>query len=465
MRKDFWKLLPMLLTVSCTVGPDYQKPQFFDDSSLTRALSLRQNQSFPVSIAWYRQFDDMMLERLVEQALFNSPNVQIAVQKLKQARYSLMISESEFMPQINADGSYNYNYLSNSKETPRLVEDYYKAGLDASWEIDIWGGGRRLNESSRALMRAAADNLRDVLLAMTAEVSSDYVGLRTAQEQLRITRENLRLQQEIYQTVKAKYDNGLADLAALNQAEFAVQTTKSLLPAFEQQEEAYRNALAVLLGVLPGEIYGLDDAAKNIVERPFKFNVENLYNYPVDAVRNRPDVKMAENNLIAKNADIGQAVAELFPSVSISGALGWQAKNFSDLGSSSAAAYGFAPAVSLPLFNFGRLINQVKLNKEIKEEYVYVYQNTLLTAVEEVKNSTVSVRKEYEKYQALQISVRNVQQVLAAMQDKYKQGLIEFSDLLTSEQNLLEAQNNLAVSGGTIYLNIISFYKAVGGGY
>ena len=244
-----------------------------------------------------------------------------------------------------------------------------------------------------------------------------------------------------------------------------MQTTKALLPALEQQEESYKNALAVLLGVLPGSLTGLDDDGDNLIGRPFFFHVENLYNFPLAAVRNRPDVRMAENSLIAKNAAIGQAVAELFPNVSIGGVLGWQAKHFSGLGSSSAAAYGFTPAVSLPLFNFGHLINQVKLNREVKEEYVYLYKNTLLGAVEEVKNATVAVRKEYERYQALSKSVRNMQRVLSSMRDKYREGLIEFSDMLTTEQNLLTAQNNLAASGGTVYRNIITFYKAVGGGY
>ena len=465
MNGRHWALVSLLAAASCTVGPDYVRPAFFDDGQLTAALDAGSGESFPISVRWYRQFEDETLNGLVGRALAGSPNVQIAVQKLKQARYTLMINEAEFLPRLNADGGYDYNYLANGKNLPRTVEDYYKAGLDASWEIDIWGGGRRLNEESRALMRAAADNLVNVMLSMTAETASDYIGLKTAQEQLRITKENLRLQQDIYQTVKEKYDNGLADDAALNQAEFAVQTTKALLPALEQQEESYKNALAVLLGVLPGSLTGLDDDGDNLIGRPFFFHVKNLYNFPLAAVRNRPDVRMAENALIAKNAAIGQAVAELFPNVSIGGVLGWQAKHFSGLGSSSAAAYGFTPAVSLPLFNFGQLINQVKLNREVKEEYVYLYKNTLLGAVEEVKNATVAVRKEYERYQALSKSVRNMQRVLSSMRDKYREGLIEFSDMLTTEQNLLTAQNNLAASGGTVYRNIITFYKAVGGGY
>lgn len=465
MNRKIWFLSSVLATMSCTVGPDYARPEFYGQEQMAAALSLQQADTFPVSVRWYEQFGDETLTGLVNKAITSSPTVKAAVHKLKQARYTMMINEAKFVPQLNAEGGYNYNYLSEGQNTPRLVEDYYKAGLDASWEIDIWGGGRRLNEASRALYAAAADNLINVMLSMTAEVSSDYIGLRTVQEQLRITKENLRLQQEIYQTVKGKYDNGLADTAALNQAEYAVQTTKALLPALEQQEEAYKNALAVLTGELPGSVSGLERPRRGLIGKPFVFRVENLYNYPLNAVRNRPDVRMAENALIARNAAIGEAVAELFPNVSLSGMLGWQARKFSDIGSSSSAAYGFVPGVNLPLFNFGRLINQVKLNKEVKEEYVYLYQNTLLTAVEEVKNATVSVRKEYERYQSLQRSVRSMQKVLVSMKDKYKEGLIEFSDLLMTEQNLLEAQNNLAESEGGIYRNVITFYKAVGGGY
>ena len=148
---------------------------------------------------------------------------------------------------------------------------------------------------------------------MTAEVSSDYIGLRTVQEQLRITKENLRLQQEIYQTVKGKYDNGLADTAALNQAEYAVQTTKAALPALEQQEEAYKKCARRFDRRTAGKRFRLERPRRGLIGKPFVFRVENLYNYPLNAVRNRPDVRMAENALIARNAAIGEAVAELFP--------------------------------------------------------------------------------------------------------------------------------------------------------
>ena len=145
MNGRHWALVSLLAAASCTVGPDYVRPEFFDDGQLSAALEAGSGESFPISVRWYRQFEDETLNGLVGRALAGSPNVQIAVQKLKQARYTLMINEAEFLPRLNADGGYDYNYLANGKNLPRTVEDYYKAGLDASWEIDIWGGGRRLN--------------------------------------------------------------------------------------------------------------------------------------------------------------------------------------------------------------------------------------------------------------------------------------------------------------------------------
>ena len=169
--------------------------------------------------------------------------------------------------------------------------------------------------------------------------------------------------------------------------------------------------------------------------------------------------------LISKNADIGQAVADMFPSVSITAILGWQAHLIKDLGKSENPAYGYTPVVNIPVLRWGQLVNQVKLNKSIKEEYLYLYQNALLGAIQDISNSVEATNKGYDKVIALTRSVNNMQEVFDNMKVKYQSGLSEFSDILSTEQNLLEAQNNLVVARGAIYQNIISFYKSIGGGY
>lgn len=456
-------LMLLALLAACSVGPDYKRPQFWDNQALENTLGIADN-NYPISVFWYQAFGDETLNWLVGEALRSSPSVKIALSRLHQARYSLNINRVSYWPTVDANGTYNYAYAPKYEELGDKTS-YFRGGLDASWEIDIWGGGRRQTESYAALYRAAADNLNDVLLSMTAEVANIYILLRTMQEQLRISHENLKLQQDILETVRAKYKSGLADDAALNQAEYAVQTTKALIPDLEYQENAYKNALAILLGRLPGSVEGLEPSSSNPVAVTFDFNLNLLSEFPLEAVRGRPDVRAAENMLISKNADIGRAVAALFPSVSISAALGWQGHLFRDLGRSENAAYGYTPAVNLPIFHWGALVNQVKLSKAVKEEYVYSYQNALLGAVEEIKNSITAVDREYEKNGALQKSAANMKKVLSSMKIKYKEGLIEFSDLLSTEQRLLEAQNNLAASRGAVYQKIIGFYKAVGGGY
>lgn len=463
MMRLMYGVMPLALLAACSVGPDYKRPEFWDNQALESSLGIVKN-DYPVSIFWYQAFGDETLNWLVGEALRNSPNVKSALSRLHQARYSLNINRVSYWPTLDANGVYNYAYAPKYAELGDKTS-YFRGGLDASWEIDIWGGGRRQTESYMALYRAAADNFNDVLLSMTAEVANTYVLMRTMQEKLRISNENLKLQQDILATVQAKYRSGLADDAALNQAEYAVQTTKALIPDLEYQENAYKNALAILLGRLPGSVEGLEPSEKNLVSVTFNFDLNRLAEFPLESVRERPDVRAAENMLVSKNADIGRAVAAMFPSVSISAALGWQGHLFRDLGRSENAAYGYTPAVSLPIFHWGALMNQVKLSKSVKEEYVYSYQSALLNAVEEIKNSMTAVDREYEKNTALQKSASSMKKVLSSMRTKYKEGLIEFSDLLSTEQRLLDAQNNLAASRGAVYQKIIGFYKAVGGGY
>lgn len=466
MRKTNLSLLAAAqILAACTVGPNYRQPEFFREDDLQRVLITNRNATEEVSRRWYEIFDDPVLNRLIEQALAQNSDVKVALQRLREARYVLLSNEAQFLPDFSADAGYTYSYSGNGKNRPRLTEDYYKAGLDAAWEIDIWGGGRRLNESSRALLRAAADNLAAVRLSLIAEVAGNYMQLRNLQYQWQIADENLQLQQEIFATVQQKYEAGLADETALNQAQYAVESTRALLPQLEQQTEAYHNALAVLLGTLPDKIVGTEPTDDNPMARRFYFDFNHLYDFPLSVVRNRPDVRMAENNLVAKNAAIGQAVAAMFPSVSLGATLGWQAENFSQLSSSGFAAYGYAPSVNLPLFNFGRLYHQVQAAEAVKEQYLYMYKNALLTAIQDIKNSITAVKKEYQRNLSLQKSAENMRQVLELMSEQYRQGLAEFSDLLASEQNLLAAENKLAVSNGAVYQNIIAFYKAIGGGY
>ncbi len=464
-NKNGFAVLSLLLAASCTVGPDYKRPKFYPDASIEQSLQLNPQAASEVSLDWYKQFNDPFLNTLIARGVNYSPTIGAAVEKLRQARQSLRINAVQNFPDFDADGSYHYVKDSVSYGIP-LSTDYYQLGIDASWELDIWGGGRRLTESSLALVREAAANLNNVRLSLTAEIAADYVSLRQAQEQLRISQKNLVLQKSIYDLVKQKSQAGLADDIALNQASYAVKTTSMLIPQLEQQVEAYENALAILTGRLPGELKDmLDNPEHNLVAAPFAYDLQRLYALPVDVIRNRPDVQVSEQQLVAQNAKIGQAIAELFPSVSLSGFIGYQGPNIHRLVSPDHDMYSYSPSITLPLFHWGALMNNVELQKSIAKEDLYLYKASILNAAAEIRNAMVNVEKEYNRNASARQAVSAQRKVSSLTLGKYKQGLISFSDVLTAQQDLLSSENEMAASNAAIYQNIISFYKAVGGGY
>lgn len=466
MQNKRWvSMMACTLLASCTVGPDYQRPQFYQSAEVAKNLKLEQAEATPVYHDWYKQFNDPALDQLIEQSWVNSPNVKIAVHKLREARYSLLRSNLQSFPMLDIDASYNYD--KTSKDIGLSIDrDYYQTGLDATWELDIWGGNRRATEAARALFEAAGANLDNVRLVMAGEVANNYINLRTNQEQLRVARNNLKLQKDIYELVKQKYDVGLTDFIALNQSQYAVESTKTLIPQLETNIEGYKNALAVLLGVLPDDLqYTLDNTTDNLIRRKLSYNLKQLYRLRVDVIRNRPDVRLSEQNLIAQNAAVGEAIANLYPNVSITGFIGWQGAQISGLINGNSNTYSYSPALKLPFFHWNQLMNTVSEQKEIKEQYVLAYQNSVLTAVSELRNSVVAIQQEQQRNQAYRKSVANMQNVLKYTLSKYKNGLIDFNDLLLAEQELLKAQTELLASNGNIYQSLVAFYKAAGGGF
>lgn len=465
MNKTALSFCSLLIAVSCTVGPEYKRPPLYSDAKIQQSLGLSAHAVNPVRLDWYRQFGDPMLDQLVEAGFKYNPDVKVAIQRLREARYTLKINGVNNLPMFNLDGSYHYNKPSRTVGYT-IDTDYYQLGLDASWELDIWGSGRKLTESSMALFQAAASSLDNVKLSMTAEIATNYIGLRTAQEQVRIAERNLKLQKDIYETIAAKYKYGLTDPGTLNQARYAVENTQALIPDLKQNEEVYKNALTIMVGKLPGSLENsLADQGHNLIRRRFAFDVNRLYELPVCVIRNRPDVQIAEMQLISHNAQIGQAMAELFPNVSLSGFLGWESLEVSGLIDKKSYMYTYSPAVSLPVFHWGQIRNKIDLEKETTREYFYQYQNSVLAAAGELKNAMSAVTHEYNKNLASYNAAKAQRKVTQVLLDKYQRGLIEFSDVLTAEQNLLSSQVLLVESNGQIYQNIINFYKASGGGY
>ena len=447
---------------ACTVGEDFSRPALYNDSVIKQELALK-NGTQP-SKSWYALFGDEQLNILIEQGLKNSTDIEQAIAILRQARAELKISQAGFLPQINARGGYNYQ--KNSKNIgPTADTHYYNAGFDASWELDIWGKGRRQDEAAAAMLKAEEYSLNQVKNVVAAEIASDYVNLKLAVEKLRIAKQNLALQRDIFGVVKSKYQSGLTDDIAYNQAEYLLNSTETQIPQLQSQVEQYKNALAVLSGVLPSQLPLDSEKRSPIFSNAYQYNIKAMYNLPASVIRQRPDVAAAEQNLAAQNALIGAAVADLYPNVSISALWGYAASSGNSLFNSKSQGYSYEPLLSLPLLDWNRLQNQLNKQKYQKQEAFAVYKKTVLTAVGELKNAMANVQNELKRNRLQNRALANMNKVVAASSEKYRSGLIEFSDFLTMEQNRLQAQNSSLESKAGIFQNLIAYYKASGGGY
>ena len=447
---------------ACTVGEDFSRPALYNDSVIKQELALK-NGTQP-SKSWYALFGDEQLNILIEQGLKNSTDIEQAIAILRQARAELKISQAGFLPQINARGGYNYQ--KNSKNIgPTADTHYYNAGFDASWELDIWGKGRRQDEAAAAMLKAEEYSLNQVKNVVAAEIASDYVNLKLAVEKLRIAKQNLALQRDIFGVVKSKYQSGLTDDIAYNQAEYLLNSTETQIPQLQSQVEQYKNALAVLSGVLPSQLPLDSEKRSPIFSNAYQYNIKAMYNLPASVIRQRPDVAAAEQNLAAQNALVGAAVADLSPNVSISALWGYAASSGNSLFNSKSQGYSYEPLLSLPLLDWNRLQNQLNKQKYQKQEAFAVYKKTVLTAVGELKNAMANVQNELKRNRLQNRALANMNKVVAASSEKYRSGLIEFSDFLTMEQNRLQAQNSSLESKAGIFQNLIAYYKASGGGY
>ncbi|MCQ2740960.1 MAG: TolC family protein [Alphaproteobacteria bacterium] len=262
-------------------------------------------------------------------------------------------------------------------------------------------------------------------------------------------------------SVKKQYLSGLTDTLAYEQSLSVLHTSEMQLPLLKTQEKQAKNALAVLVGILPSEIA---EISNNILSKQIAVDKELIHSLPVDIINNRPDVQIAEQQLIAQNALIREALSNLFPQISLSYLFGYQNQNLGLLINKDLNMYSLNSGITLPLFHWGALTNQIDLRKSQTEQALSLYKATLLTAVADISNTQTSLLQELKRNNSTQKNVRSATEILTLSRRKYKNGLTDFSDVLTAEQNKLSAEQTHLQSNADIYLYQIAFYKSVGGG-
>jgi outer membrane protein, multidrug efflux system len=480
-----------ILTAGCNVGPDYNPPkmdkaqvpgQFSELKSATRPTTQPDvtSASAEAQIAamdyqkWWMTFNDPELNSLIDRAVKQNPDLIAAEARIREARAERGIAASAFYPQVNANGQFSHNRESSnipgaqafsgggSNGTfPGQESDLWQAGLDASWEVDIFGGTRRAVESANAQIEASVEDRRDVLITLLAEVAVNYIQLRGAQYQLDLAESNLQSQQETLNLTRSKAEGGLIPYLNVAQQEAQVATTGSTIPTLQAQIRTNIHALGVLLGQGPGSL-----SAELSGEAPIPVGPSAIPpGLPSDLLRRRPDIRRAERQLASATAQIGVATSDLFPKFNITGALGTEGTEFKQLFDYSSRFYNIAPGITWDIFDAGKVKSNIEVQNEKQAEALEAYVKTVLQGMEDVDDSLVNFNREQARLQSLREAVDANQKAVELSTELFEKGSADFLSVLDAQRNLFAAQLAMAQSEQLVSSDLVSLYKALGGGW
>ena len=458
------------LLAACAVGPDY-RPKTAAELGVPDTWSVTAAPGAEELTQWWRKFDDPVLGQLVEQAAAANLDVAQAVARLRQAREALIVSRSAFFPSISGSGSYSRTEPIKGGGTTLVLSDgtvtttdgsgrdSFSLGLDASYQIDLFGGTRRSVEASRAAYQAAGFDYATTLLSVESEVARNYVLARAYQAQLANAKASLVIQDDNLEIAGFRVQAGLVSSVDAEQARASRAQTAASVPQIERQYNAAVSRIAVLTGQAPGALKplladpqpipeGLQDVAVGI---------------PANVLRQRPDVRSAERNLAAATAQIGVAKAQLFPALSISGSVDTNASDINKLFDTITG--GLFAGISQTIFSAGKLSAQVRSSRAAADGAFAAYKSAVLTALEDVENAVVALRtaEEREKQFAIAYDAANNSAVLARSQ--YRTGLTDFTTLNTQETALISARDGLVQARSDKATALIALYVALGGGW
>lgn len=467
MRSQTLLLLAVATALtSCAIGPDYQRPAF---NLPTQWPWQKQAASAESKIPqdWWKQFNDPVLANLVEEGLAANKDLVVAAAQVTEARASLRVDKSYLYPSLSAQGSATRGGGSKEDATANYssapVNVFDLSGV-LSYELDLWGRLRRATEAGRARLLAAEDNREAVRLALTSDIATGYFSLRALDAQVQVTEDTVKSRREALEYQQKKFNNGMLDILTLRQAEAELAATEAQLPTLQQARAEMETALSVLLGREP------DVIAQNDIPRGAQLSAlpvppslpETL---PSTLLQRRPDVQRAEQQLIASNAVIGIAKADYFPTLSLTGLLGLQSTDANRLLQGSARTWQAGATTAMPLLNAGRTSGNVDIARAQNTQAMAAYQQTVQAAFKEVLDSMNATHTSATRTGAQQRQVTAAQDALRVANLRYNTGYSDYLTVLDTQRQLFTAQLNLIDAQRQQLANIVTLYKAVGGGW
>jgi outer membrane protein, multidrug efflux system len=459
VRKCAVALLLAAPLSACMVGPDYRRPQI----DAPAAWRLGATEAGEISnVAWWDQFQDPVLSNLVRTALANNKDLEIATANVDQAAAQYGIVRSAQFPQVSGSASATRQRLSETTAlgvgSGRAQFNDYGVNLSASFELDIWGRLRRASESARASLLASQQGRGTVVLTVVTTVASGYIQLRALDRRLEIAQHTSQSLGEAARLQRVRFDEGAIPESDYRQAESQYQEAAARVPELERQIAQQENFISVLLGRNPGSIA----RGRDIDALLFPAVPDGL---PASLLERRPDIRQAEQNLIAANADIGVAKAAYFPDISLTGLLGLESAQLSDLFKGPSKAWSFGAGLLQPIFNAGRIRSQVAQAEALQQQALYVYEKSIISAFQDVENALV------DRTKLGQVSEEQAKNVLALFRFRdlaalrYSEGATIYLEVANAEQSLFIAQLAYVTTQSQLFQSYANLYKAMGGGW
>jgi multidrug efflux system outer membrane protein len=443
------------------VGPNYHRPTVQTPTNFRDLQENPQVQAQAASFAdlpWWQVFQDPKLQELIRTALKQNYDLQIATERINAARGQLAITRSSLFPQVRAGADFE----GGKDATTRAKYNFLTLAADATFQLDFFGRLRRANEAARAELLATEDARQTVVLTLVSDVASDYFALLQLDLQLQITHNTVNTQTDSVKLTNLRLDHGVATKLDVLQAQQTLDTANAQVPDLERQIAQEENAINILLGNYPGDVV----RGRPLVEQALPPEVPP--GLPSSLLERRPDIQLAEQNLIAANAEIGVAKAQFFPQIALTGSGGGafgRSSLFSGLMNSQAGVWSYGAQVSQPIFTGGALKGNLKVAKSEQKQALIAYQESIQRAFGDVSDALIG----YEKYHRVRVSqeqtVADLQESVHLSNLRYTGGTTTFLEVLDGQRSLYSAELTLAQSRGSEYQSLVQLYRALGGGW
>jgi len=460
--------LGFILIAGCTVGPDYRRPAMNTPQEYRAPEGVPDQPPVDVSfgdVHWWGTFNDPQLQAFIKEALTNSYDIQIAAARVLQAEAALRVTRSQFFPTINAGGDLVTSRASETgaSEVPSGVNPQREYGdvflSMPAYELDLWGRIRRASEASRALMLATEEAQRTVRQTLVAQVATAYLELLELDLELEIGSRTLINRTNSLALTVSREEGGVAEMQDVYQARILVYTADAAITDIIRRIEQKENELSILLGRNPGKI----ERSSSLTQQNLRAEVPP--GLPSSLLERRPDIRAAEQQLVAANANIGEARAAFYPRITLTGFYGHQTVALSDLFTGATRTWQFGPAISVPLFTGGRLRGNLKLAEARFQEFVAGYQQTVQQAFREVSDGLIAYRRTREFREKLEQRTEAHRGAAELANVRYTGGVTSYLEVLYNEQELFDAELALAQARRDEFLSVVQLYRALGGGW